>query len=131
MKIVMLVISLFLTACSKEEKINSYYAEKFFDAYITSQKIKNPKDITTFLKMFEDKSDVPYREIMISCIQDLEADPSDMSDILTLFRDVMPLSEEALMARYPNGIDVTETAFASHFEIQNKCLVNENLYIFD
>lgn len=110
---------------------NLLQSENFFDAYITSQKIKNPKDITSFLKIFENKSDVPYREIIIFCIQNLEANPSDMSGILGLFRDVIPFSEEALMASYPNGIDVTETVFASYFEIRNKCLVNDNFYIFD
>ena len=131
MKVKVLVLCLFLSACSKGEKIDNYYSEKFVDAFITSQKIKNQKDFTSLLKSFEEKLDVSYREFMISCVQEIEAEPADMPDILLLFRDVMPLSEEALMAKYPNGIPVTESAFASHFEIQNVCLANRDLYNFN
>ena len=130
MRIKIFILCLFLTACSKGEKIDSNYSEKFVDAFITNQ-IKNRKDFTAFLKLFEEKLDVSFREFMISCVQEIEADPVDMSDILMLFRDVMPLSEEALLAKYPNGIPVTETAVASHFEIQNECFANQDLYIFE
>ena len=130
MRIKVLILCLFLTACSKGEKIDSYYSEKIVDAFVTNQ-IKTRKDFTGFLKSFEEKLDVSYREFMISCVQEIEADPVDMPDILMLFRDVMSLSEEALLAKFPSGIPVTETAVASHSEIQNECFANQDLYIFD
>ena len=133
MRISVLALTLLLTACGKGEKINNYYAGEIVDSYIASQKIKNPKEINSMLQLFKEKIVVPYSEFMTTCIKELEASPSDMSAILMQFREVMPLTEKQLLKKYPTGEieGVTESAFNSYFEIQNKCFVNQELFTFN